>query len=177
MQHDPDHFELLGLAPGFAVDRDALDRAWREVQARVHPDRHAAGSAQERRVAMQWASRANEAYRVLRSPLARARYLCERAGVDLQVETNTAMTPAFLMQQMEWREALDDAKAAGDPAGLEALAGELAAARRRMVSEVGRLLDDTHDYAIAAARVREWMFIEKFSDEIDQAVDALAEQD
>lgn len=177
MQHDPDHFELLGLTPGFAIDREALDRAWREVQARVHPDRHAAGSAQERRVAMQWASRANEAYRVLRSPLARARYLCERAGVDLQVETNTAMAPAFLMQQMEWREALDDAKAAGDPAALEALAGELAAARRRMVSEVGGLLDDAHDYAIAAARVREWMFIEKFSEEIDGVVDALAEQD
>jgi len=159
MQHDPDHFELLGLAPGFAVDRDALDRAWREVQARVHPDRHAAGSAQEKRVAMQWASRANEAYRVLRAPLSRARYLCERAGVDLQVETNTAMTPAFLMQQMEW------------------LAGELAAARRRMTAEVGQLLDEKHDYATAAARVREWMFIEKFSEEIDLAVDALAEQD
>ena len=177
MQHDPDHFELLGLAPGFAIDRDALDRAWREVQARVHPDRHAAGSAQERRVAMQWASRANEAYRVLRAPLSRARYLCERAGVDLQVETNTAMTPAFLMQQMEWREALDEPRSARDPAALEALAGELAAARKRMTAEVGRLLDEQHDYATAAARVREWMFIEKFSEEIDLAVDALAEQD
>jgi len=177
MQHDPDHFELLGLAPGFAVDRDALDRAWREVQARVHPDRHAAGSAQEKRVAMQWASRANEAYRVLRAPLSRARSLCERAGVDLQVETNTAMTPAFLMQQMEWREALDDARSGRDAAALETLAGELAAARRRMTAEVGQLLDEKHDYATAAARVREWMFIEKFSEEIDLAVDALAEQD
>ncbi|OVZ60740.1 Fe-S protein assembly co-chaperone HscB [Pigmentiphaga sp. NML080357] len=177
MQHEPDHFELLGLSPGFAVDRDALDRAWREVQAKVHPDRHAAGSAQERRVAMQWASRANEAYRTLRSPLARARYLCERAGVDLQVETNTAMTPAFLMQQMEWREALDDARTARDSAALEALSAELAAARRRMIAEVGELLDHRHDYAAAAVRVREWMFIEKFSEEIDAAVDALAEQD
>ncbi|MDX3905265.1 MAG: Fe-S protein assembly co-chaperone HscB [Pigmentiphaga sp.] len=177
MQHDPDHFELLGLPAGFAIDRDALDRAWREVQAKVHPDRHAAGSAQERRVAMQWASRANEAYRVLRSPLARARYLCERAGVDLQVETNTAMTPAFLMQQMEWREALDEARSARDAAALEALAAELQSARRRMTAEVGELLDQKHDYATAASRVREWMFIEKFSEEVDAAVDALAEQD
>ena len=177
MQKELDHFELLGLKPGFAVDRDALDRAWREVQARVHPDRHAAGSAQERRVAMQWASRATEAYRTLRSPLARARYLCERAGVDLQVETNTAMTPAFLMQQMEWREALSEARASRDTAALEALAGELAAARRSMMAEVEELLDRKHDYAAAAARVREWMFIEKFSEEIDAAVEALAEQD
>ncbi|VCU70333.1 hypothetical protein PIGHUM_02403 [Pigmentiphaga humi] len=177
MQQDPDHFDLLGMPRGFALDRDALDRAWRDVQAKVHPDRHAAGSAQERRVAMQWASRANEAYGVLRSPLARARYLCERAGVDLQVETNTAMTPAFLMQQMEWREGLEEARARRDAAALEALAGELAQARRGMVQEVGELLDRRHDYAAAAVRVREWMFIEKFSDEVDAAVDALAEQD
>ncbi|GAA4335231.1 Fe-S protein assembly co-chaperone HscB [Pigmentiphaga soli] len=175
MQQVPDHFELLGLPARFALDRDALDAAWREVQSKVHPDRHAAGSEQERRIAMQWASRANEAYRTLRSPLARARYLCERAGVDLQVETNTAMTPAFLMQQMEWREALDDARAARDAAALQALADDVAAARRRMTDEVSALLDDRHDYATAAARIREWMFLEKFSEEIDTASDTLSD--
>ncbi len=175
MRQDPDHFELLGLPAAFAVDRDSLDTAWREVQARVHPDRHAAGSAQERRVAMQWASRANEAYRVLRSPLSRARYLCERAGVDLQVETNTAMGPAFLMRQMEWREALGDAKAARDLDALHKLATELAAERRRMMGELATLLDEKQDYISAAKGVREWMFIEKFSEEIDAVSDTLAD--
>jgi molecular chaperone HscB len=175
MQADHDHFDLLGMPARFAVDRDALDAAWRDVQARVHPDKHAAGSAQERRIAMQWASSANEAYRVLRSPLARARYLCERAGIDLQVETNTSMSPAFLMRQMEWREALDDAKAARDAAALDALKSELQAERRQMISELGVLLDEKHDYASAASHVREWMFLEKFSEEIEAVLDTLAE--
>lgn len=174
MQHDPDHFELLGLAPGFAVDRDALDRAWREVQARVHPDRHAAGSAQERRVAMQWASRANEAYRVLRSPLARARYLCERAGVDLQVETNTAMTPAFLMQQMEWREALDDARAAADESALEDLLEDVESRTRQQLTQLESLFS-SQDYVAAAQVVRQMMFLEKFGDELRNAIDRLAD--
>ncbi|NYE22678.1 Fe-S protein assembly co-chaperone HscB [Pigmentiphaga litoralis] len=175
MQTDPDHFELLGVPATFALDRAALDAAWRDVQARVHPDRHASGTAQERRVAMQWASRANEAYRTLRSPLSRARYLCERAGVDLQVETNTAMSTGFLMQQMEWREALDDARASRKQDALDHLAAELAAERDTMARRVGELLDVEHDYTTAAARVREWMFIEKFSEEIDAVADALAD--
>ena len=177
MQADPDHFELLGIPATFAMDRAALDTAWREVQARVHPDRHASGSPQERRVAMQWASRANEAYRTLKSPLSRARYLCERAGVDLQVETNTAMSGAFLMRQMEWREALDDARASRDSAAVAKLASELAADRAGLSRKLGELLDVQHDYVAAGALVREWMFIEKFSEEIDAVADSLADSE
>ena len=90
----PDHFQLFDLPASFALDRDALDRAFRSVQSSVHPDRHAAGSAVERRVAMQWATRANEAYQTLKSPLKRAAYLCEQAGVPIGAETNTAMPAA-----------------------------------------------------------------------------------
>ena len=82
MSH-PDHFELFGLAPRFAIDLDALERAYKDVQGRVHPDRFASGTAAERRVAMQWATRANEAYATLRNPQKRAQYLCELNGVDL----------------------------------------------------------------------------------------------
>ena len=175
MREDPDHFSLLGLPAKFALDRTRLDAVWREAQAQVHPDRFAVGSPAERRVAMQWASRVNEAYRVLRSPLERARYLCERAGQDLQVETNTAMAPGFLMQQMEWREALDDARASREMAPLDALADELAATRKQLSEDIAVLLDEAGDHAAASARVREWMFIEKFSDEIDTARDRLAD--
>jgi molecular chaperone HscB len=175
MRDDPDHFTLLGLPAQFALDRAQLDTAWRDAQAQVHPDRFATSSPAERRVAMQWASRVNEAYRVLRSPLERARYLCERAGQDLQVETNTAMAPGFLMQQMEWRESLDDARASRQMAPLDALADDLAATRGRLMDDVAALLDQGRDFAAASARVREWMFIEKFSDEIDTARDRLAD--
>src|SRR6187402_2990730 len=106
----PDHFQLFDLLPRFALDMAALDHAYRSVQGQVHPDRFAASTAAENRVAMQWATQANEAYRTLKSPLKRAAYLCERAGVPIDAESNTTMPTEFLMQQLHWREALDDAR-------------------------------------------------------------------
>ena len=103
------------------------------------PRSYATASPAERRVAMQWAARANEAYRQLRDPMLRARYLCEQAGVDLQTESNTSMDPAFLMQQMSWREALDDAR--GDAAALASLQAELQEARGQMRARLAQLLD------------------------------------
>lgn len=167
---DVDHFSLLGLPRRFGIDRTKLDSAWRDLQARVHPDRYASGSDAEKRIALQWASRVNEAYRVLRSPLQRARYLCEIAGFDVQAESNTAMAPAFLMQQMEWREALDEARAGAAADAFDTLSAELDDARQDMVSSLGKLLDgEPPDYAAAVARVREWMFIERLGEEIEAA--------
>ncbi|ARP94585.1 Fe-S protein assembly co-chaperone HscB [Bordetella genomosp. 13] len=159
-----DHFSLFGLPARFELDAGALERAWREVAAQVHPDRYATASAAERRVAMQWAARANEAYRQLRDPLLRARYLCEQAGVDLQAESNTAMEPAFLMQQMEWREKLDEAR--DDPAAAAELRGELEQARAQMRGTLVELLDVRGDTAQAGLKVREWMFIERLAQEL-----------
>ena len=100
------HFELFQLPARFDVDMDALDAAYREVQGRVHPDRFVNASDAEKRVAMQWATRANEAYQTLKNPMLRARYLCELNGVDLQTESNTAMPMDFLMEQMEDRKSV-----------------------------------------------------------------------
>ncbi len=158
------HFSLFGLPARFALDDAALEAAWRDVAARVHPDRFATASAVERRVAMQWAARANEAYRVLRDPMQRARYLCEQAGVDLQTESNTSMDGAFLMQQMEWRELLDDARQ--DVQARERLDAELQAARQAMRQQLVGLIDERQDYVAAARKVREWMFIEKLAQEL-----------
>ena len=97
------HFELLGLPVAFALDPARLESGYRELQGAVHPDRFAAASDAERRIAMQWATHANEAYRTLRDPLERARYLLRLRGFDTEEETNTSMPPDFLMQQMEWR--------------------------------------------------------------------------
>lgn len=167
------HFALFHLPETFTIDAIALDRAYHDVQNQVHPDKFTTASDAEKRVAMQWATRANEAYQTLKSPLKRATYLCELHGVDLQIESNTSMPTAFLMQQMGWREALDDARGARDDAALDALERELGEARRLQVAEIATLLD-AQDFPAAALGVRKLMFIEKFGDEVAATFDLLA---
>ncbi|EJN07047.1 Fe-S protein assembly co-chaperone HscB [Herbaspirillum sp. YR522] len=163
-----DHFALFQLPQCFAVDIKALEQAYHRVQSQAHPDKFVDASAAEKRVAMQWATRANEAYQTLKNPLKRARYLCELHGVDLQTESNTSMAPAFLMQQMEWRETLDDARAQRDLDALERLNTELLAARRAEVAQIEVLLEAAQ-YVETAQLVRQLMFLEKFASEIGDA--------
>ena len=166
------HFDLFQLPARFGIDLGALDSAYRDVQGQVHPDRFVNASDTEKRVAMQWATRANEAYQTLRNPQKRARYLCEMHGIDVQSESNTAMPAAFLMQQMEWREALGDARAAKDVAALEALDEEVKAERKTKLAIIGSQLD-AGDYDQAAQGVRQLMFLDKFGEEVHKAFEAL----
>ncbi|MFC5513369.1 Fe-S protein assembly co-chaperone HscB [Massilia jejuensis] len=166
------HFALFGLPARFDVDMDALDKAYRDVQGRVHPDKFVNALDAEKRVAMQWATRANEAYQTLKNPQKRARYLCELNGVDLQTESNTAMPMAFLMQQMAWREELGDARAARDAGALGALDEQVRMERRAMLAEVGKQLD-AGDFEAAAQGVRALMFLDKFGDEVQYAYEAI----
>jgi molecular chaperone HscB len=159
------HFELFHLPQRFAIDTSALEKAYREVQSRVHPDKFARATDAEKRVAMQWATRANEAYQTLKNPFKRAAYLCELNGIDLQIESNTAMPREFLMQQMEWREMLEDAKASRDIDALQKLETELNAARKAEVAQIGVLLD-VQDFPKAAQYTRQLMFLEKLSEEV-----------
>jgi len=169
VNNQPDHFALFGLPPRFELDSDALDAAYKLVQAKVHPDRFAAGSAAERRIAMQWAARANEAMRTLRSPTRRAAYLCELNGTTIDAESNTSMPPAFLTQQLEWREALDEARHAPTPVPLATLAEQAAQARRSLHAGLADALDRDGDFALAATLVRQLMFVDKLCDEIAAA--------
>ena len=166
------HFDLFQLPARFAIDMGALDAAYRDVQGRVHPDRFVNATDAEKRVAMQWATRANEAYQTLRNPQKRAQYLCEQNGVDLKTESNTAMPMAFLMQQMEWRDALGEAKAGKDIDALEALDADVKADRKARLGEIGSQLD-AGDFEHAAQGVRALMFLEKFGEEVDRALNAL----
>jgi molecular chaperone HscB len=166
------HFELFHLPQQFALDAKALDAAYRDVQGQVHPDRFVNATDAEKRVAMQWATRANEAYQTLKHAQKRARYLCELNGVDLQTESNTAMPMAFLMQQMEWREELGEARAGRDMAALEALEAQLKAERKARLATVGAQLDGD-DFAAAAQSVRALMFLEKFGEEVRFAFEAI----
>ena len=165
-------FELFDIAPRFALDASALDARWRALQAEVHPDRFVAEGAAAQRVAMQWAVRVNEAYQRLKDPLRRAAYLCELNGAPVNAENNTAMPGGFLMQQMEWRESLDEASAL--PA-VEALADEVAVHRREAIASLQAMLDDRHDFAAAAQQVRALMFVERFAADVDQRLEALGQ--
>jgi len=166
------HFELFQLPPRFDIDMNALDSAYREIQGRVHPDRFVNASDAEKRVAMQWATRANEAYQTLRHPQKRAQYLCEINGVDLQTESNTAMPTDFLMEQMELRELLDDARDAKDPAALDELDARVRTERKSRLAGVGKQLD-AGDYHGAAQGVRALMFLDRFGDDVQRAFEAL----
>ncbi len=168
-----DHFALFGLPRRYAVDRDALEQLFRDLQARVHPDKHAHLGDAERRAAMQWATQVNEAYQTLRDPLKRARYLLHLAGHDPQIETNTAMPAEFLMEQMELREGVAEARESGDVDHLDELHRRL---RKEMTTQHERLretLDDQQDYDGAAQLVRQLMFQEKLLHDIDAALESI----
>jgi molecular chaperone HscB len=164
------HFELLGLRPAFALDLGALERSYREIQSQIHPDRHAHAGDAERRASMQWATRVNEAYRTLKSPVQRAKYLLEMNGVDVQFETNTQMPTDFLLRQLELREALEAAK---QPAALDGLQAQVDREKRALEAGIARLLDDSRDFAAAAGEVRKLMFLERLGDEVGQAYEGL----
>jgi len=170
MKLDDDDFTLFGLPQRYALDRGELDRHWRKLQAEVHPDRFASQGTAAQRVAMQWAVRVNEAYRRLKDPLARGAYLCELRGAPIDAHDNTAMPPAFLMQQMEWREALDEAVAAG---AVQAIDGEVAAHEKAQLEQLRRQLDEQGDAVAAANTVRALMFVAKFRHDIDRRLEAL----
>ncbi len=170
MNFSDDHFTLFGLPQRQALDRADLDARRRELQAQVHPDRFASEGAAAQRLAMQWAVRVNEAHQRLKDPLSRAAYLCELRGVPVQAESNTTMPAAFLMQQMAWREALEEASDATD---VQALDGQVAREERQLLATLTTQLDETHDTAAAAAQVRALMFVARFRQDIERRLDLL----
>ncbi|MFN0163463.1 MAG: Fe-S protein assembly co-chaperone HscB [Burkholderiales bacterium] len=163
------HFALFGLQPRFALDMPALEAAYRQLLARVHPDGFARATDADRRAAMQWSVRVNEAYATLKNPEKRAVHLLEERGVALGLEDNTAMEPAFLMQQMEWREAVDDARAARNIDALDRLLGELRSERDARRARLGALIDSGAD-APAAEAVRQLIFIARVETEIGESI-------
>lgn len=164
MNIDADDFTLLGLNRKFDLNRSELDSAWKALQAQVHPDRFAAEGGAAQRLAMQWAVRVNEAHQRLKDPLKRAAYLCELGGAPVHAHSNTAMPGDFLMQQMQWREGLEEASQAAD---VEALSDEVTAQRQARLARVKQLLDTDHNPAQAAQEVRALMFIDRLLEEID----------
>jgi molecular chaperone HscB len=168
------HFELFGLPPVFSLDLEALEKAYRDIQSRVHPDRFAHAGDAERRASLQWTTRVNEAFQTLKNPVSRARHLLELQGVDVAFETNTAMPPEFLMQQMELRERLEEAK---DSASLDALRKELSGDRGNLEKEIAQTIDAEKDYKGAADEVRKLQFLHRLDEEIDAAYEELDQEE
>jgi molecular chaperone HscB len=163
-------FDLFGLPEQFSQDASAIDARWKELQRQAHPDKFAAQGAAAQRVAMQWSVRINEAYRRLKDPLRRAAYLCELRAAPIAAESNTAMPKAFLMEQMAWREALDEAHSETD---LDALQETLDHSRRDVLARIESALDHDGDAAEAASQVRALMFIERFGQDVQARFDSI----
>jgi len=167
------HFQLFGLEPAFDIEPGRVEQAYRDLQAQVHPDKFAHATDAEKRLSMQWATHVNEAYQTLKQPIARARYLLRLNGVETQEETNTAMPAEFLMAQMEWREAIGEAKEAAEIVELDHLSSKLRKEMHQLEARLAQQLDTEHDYAHAAETVRKMRFFEKLKDDIHSALEAL----
>ncbi len=162
-----DFFSLLGLPPRFAIDAEALERAWRSVQAAVHPDRFASGTDAQKLMALRYSTQVNEAHETLKDPIKRAGYLCQLHGVEIDAERNTAMPAEFLVQQMEWRESMEDSVVARDIQGLSQLMQEVQASLAESELLVEHLLDSVQpNYEKAAQEVRRMMFLVKFKSQL-----------
>ena len=167
-----DDFQLFGLVQQFAQDRASIDARWKELQREAHPDKFAAQGAAAQRIAMQWSVRINEAYLRLKDPLKRAAYLCELNGAPVNAENNTAMPADFLMQQMQWREGLDDASSLAD---VEMINASVNQGRDRTLLKCEHLLDRDHDFQGAVGQVRALMFIQRFAHDVDMRLEQLGQ--
>ena len=164
------HFDLFGLPPAFSIEGEALERSYRDIQSKVHPDRFAHAGDAERRASLQWTTRVNEAYRTLKDPVQRAKHLLELHGVDVAFETNTEMPPDFLVQQMELRESLEEAKT---PNALDEMRKTLRQEKAALEKQIGNAIDSKKDYAGAAGLVRKLQFLDRLDEEIDSAYEGI----
>lgn len=164
---------MFGIPERYQLDSTRLEQHYRTLQSQVHPDKFAHLSEAEQRVSMQYSTRVNEAYQTLRSPIKRARYLLTLHGVDTQEETNTAMPLDFLMQQMEWREAIEEAQHAKDSTALEEMEMRLQHEMHELQKQLAVKMDTEHDYQAAAGMVRKLRFMEKLAEEVISAFEMI----
>lgn len=167
------HFELFGLAPVFGLDKEMLEKAYREIQSQVHPDRFAHAGDAERRASLQWTTRVNEAYRTLKDPVQRAKHILELNGIDVAFETNTQMPTDFLLRQLELREELEAAVQKKEAALLDALRGTLSGEKLLLENQLAESIDRKKDLEGSAGQVRKLMFLHRLNEEIDAAYEEI----
>ncbi|MBI3073119.1 MAG: Fe-S protein assembly co-chaperone HscB [Deltaproteobacteria bacterium] len=150
LARDADHFTVMGFSRRYAVLRDEVDTRFRELSRRFHPDRLARESAEERRIALQRTVALNDAYRVLRDDVKRGEYLLKLWGIDVGAEKSgqasaIGLGGGFLMEMLERREALLEARAAGDRGTEERLFAEAREARAAALERAAAGLDEEEE--------------------------------
>ena len=165
------YFELFDLPVAFDLDSAELAVRYRELQRRFHPDRFASAPAPERLLSVQLTAQINAAFQTLKDPVARARYLLGLQGVDTDQETDTSMSPAFLMEQMELREALAEAVLRADRDIQIASLRQQVDKQLELKSATLRVhFAENSEVALGQARnlVREMLFLQKLAHEIQE---------
>ena len=161
-------FEIFALPAVYQIDLAELDVRWKDLLRQTHPDKFSNQGAAAQRVSMQWSVRINEAYKRLKNPVSRAAYLCQINGFSIDAESNTAMPAEFLMQQMQWREELEEAQTSER---LQELQLRISSSYSQYCDLLTRQIDHEHNHRAAAQTVRSLMFIERLQQDIEQRLD------
>jgi molecular chaperone HscB len=165
------YFQLLGLPQSYHIDREQLQKNYRELQRVLHPDRYASASDQERRLSMQGATHINEAFETLKDPILRGNYLLLLHGIDAKAGAETTQDGAFLMEQMELREELSEAREQPDP--YKVTARIMGSIRKQMEELMGQLelqfeQPDSDHLTAAQELLRKMQFLNKLNHDAEQ---------
>jgi molecular chaperone HscB len=164
-----DYFSLFKSAHTYALDESTLSSRYRDLQSAVHPDRFASATDAEKRAAMDQAVLVNDAYNTLRDPVKRAMYLLWLKDVNGMDEKNTSMPHDFLVEQIEWREAIADAKLKEDVDRLDEMNTELQSIVRSLGNTFAAAYEGGH-LSTATTLARKMRFVQKLIEEVDQAI-------
>ncbi|KAF7787823.1 molecular chaperone HscB [Pseudoalteromonas rubra] len=170
------YFDLFDLPVSYQVDLAALNQRYLDLQRAVHPDKFAHLGEREKLLAVQKTAEINDALAVLKHPVKRAEYMLSERGVDIRAEQQTLQDPAFLMQQMELREALEDIAHSTDPeAEIESFEAQARQLEQQYSAGLGELLVSQDEAALqrAADHIRKLKFVYKLKDELSRIEDSL----
>lgn len=170
------YFELFTIPFQFSVDLDKVNEVYRNLQREVHPDKFANADEHTKLLAVQKSAEVNDGFETLKHPLSRAEYMLAEQGVDIQIEQKTIQDSAFLMQQMELREQLEDIAQMDDPDDdIEAFESEIKQLTNGLYAELEPLLVTTCKVTLenAANIVRKLKFMYKLGDELARIEDGL----
>lgn len=168
----PCHFALFDLKPGFRLDLDQLATRYRELAREVHPDRFADAPEREQRQALEKSAGLNDAYQTLKAAPKRARYLLSIGGQEVPQEV-TVHDPDFLLQQMQWREELEDLQDSADLPGVAAFKRRVKAAQAELEDSFAACWDDPAQREQAERLMRRMQFLDKLSYEVRQLEERL----
>ena len=163
------YFELFGLPKQFVLDLNSLDTVYKTLMIQCHPDKVAAKTDFEKKQAVMMAAMINDAYNTLKHPLNRASYLLRSKGVEAEKNEQTRFPPEFLLEQMQWRERLEEGIQAQDKEGLNNLQQEVMLSYQQLLSDLSQSLDSNNDDQ-AVLLIGKGRFLNKITEHIEQAL-------